>query len=139
LSNSRLEDNDPITFSLECTTFSGLAILCTRVCNVTFKDRWHVPDIFFKTNPSLLHLMSFRNKFSVCLLYQFYTPEVMISDSITVNTSDYHANGPGFNPRRWQGLTHIFFSITTYWHTIFLQQPGIIKILNSKLDLVRYL
>jgi hypothetical protein len=55
-----------------------------------------------------------------------------------VSTSDYQVSGPGFNLRRGQGPYAFNFAFTTYWCTIFLQQPGIMKIPSSKLDLVRY-
>jgi hypothetical protein len=62
----------------------------------------------------------------------------MIINSLVDHTPDCQDRGPGFDPRRGHCVYSYIFVITTHWYTIFLQQPGIIKMPNSKLDLERY-
>jgi hypothetical protein len=62
----------------------------------------------------------------------------MITNSLVDCTPDCHGRDPGFYPRRGHGIYSYIFAITTHLYTIFLQQPGIIKMPNSKLDLERY-
>jgi hypothetical protein len=47
-------------------------------------------------------------------LYQFYSQEVLISDSIVASTSDCHGKGPGFDPQHGQGFLAYIFAITTH-------------------------
>jgi hypothetical protein len=62
----------------------------------------------------------------------------MIVISLVDYTPDFQCSGPKFDPRRGHNIHLYIFAITTHWYTIFLQQPGIIKMANSKLDLERY-
>jgi hypothetical protein len=62
----------------------------------------------------------------------------MIIDSFVDYISDWHGTSLGFDPRRGHSAKSYIFTITTHLCTIFLQQPGIIKMPNSKLGLERY-
>jgi hypothetical protein len=64
----------------------------------------------------------------------------MIINSLVDYTPDCQGRGPGIELQCGQGVFSYIFAITTHWYTIFLQQPGIIKMpnSNSKLDLERY-
>ena len=62
----------------------------------------------------------------------------MVINSLVDYTPDWLGKGPGFDPRRGHSVTSYILAITTHWYTIFLQQPGVIKMPNSKLDLERY-
>jgi hypothetical protein len=57
----------------------------------------------------------------------------VIISSLMDDTPDCHGRGPEFNPRR---VYSYIFAVT--WYTIFLQQPEIIKMPNSKLDMEMY-
>jgi hypothetical protein len=65
----------------------------------------------------------FGDKFSLlcCISFTRY-------NSIMVRTAGLKCKGPGFDTRDRPELLTPFFAFTTYWYTIFLQQPGIIKI-----------
>jgi hypothetical protein len=62
----------------------------------------------------------------------------MIINSLVDYTPDCQGRGPGFESRRGHGIYSYIFAIIKHWYTIFLQQPGIIKTPNSKLDLEKY-
>jgi hypothetical protein len=62
----------------------------------------------------------------------------MIIDSLVDYRPEWQFRGPGFDPRRGHCVLLYIFAITTHWYTIFLQQPGINKTPNSKLDLEMY-
>jgi hypothetical protein len=62
----------------------------------------------------------------------------MIINSLVDYTPNYQGRGPGCDPWRGHGIYSYIFAITTHRYTIFLQQPGMIKMPNSKLDLERY-
>jgi hypothetical protein len=61
----------------------------------------------------------------------------MIIDSIVDYTPDCKNKGSWIEPRCGHGVCAYIFAITTHWYTIFLQQPAIIEMANSKLDLER--
>jgi hypothetical protein len=58
----------------------------------------------------------------------------MIINSLVDYTPDWQGRVPGFDSRRGHSVLSYVFAIIT----IFLQQPGTMKIPNSKLDLQRY-
>jgi hypothetical protein len=62
----------------------------------------------------------------------------MIINSLVNYSLNRGDNGPGFEPRCGHGVYSYIFAITTHKYTIFLQQPGIIKMPNFELDLERF-
>ena len=103
-------------------------------CLLRFKDRWYVSNIFFnKVFLTSSIWWVFGDKFSIWYRINFTTKKVIIANSRMVRTADFKSEDPGC-----ETLSDQYYCLYFCHYAIFVQQPGIMKIRDSKLDLVRY-